>query len=81
MDGLLHQTRRLVVIPPVALGGEQQLAGGTFGMGGGESVVQPGADPQQPFARAEAAGVEVDLAAHGHPVVFMCERSCFFVGF
>ncbi len=42
--------------------------------------MQAGAKAKQPFARAEAAGVEVDLAAHGHPVVFMCERSCFFVG-
>ncbi len=81
MDGLLDQTGWRCVVPLVALGGQQQLAGGALGMAGGQGMVKSGADPQQPFARAEAAGVEVDLAAHGHPVVFMFERSCFFVGF
>lgn len=50
MDGLFHQTGRLIAISLIALGGEQQLAGGALGMAGGESVVQPGADTQQPFA-------------------------------
>jgi hypothetical protein len=59
------------------LRGKQQLAGGALGVGGRQHVMQAGAEAQQQLARAEAACVEVDLAAHGHPVSFVCERSCF----
>ncbi|MNH20787.1 hypothetical protein D3C79_805740 [compost metagenome] len=78
---LLHQPGRSVGFTTGSLRGQQQLAGGTPGVGGSQHVVQSGAEPQQQLARAETAGVEIDLAAHGHPVVFMCERSCFFIGF
>ena len=81
VDGLLDQASRGCDAPGRPLRGEQQLAGGALGVGGREHVMQAGAEAQQQLARAEAACVEVDLAAHGHPVSFVCERSCFFAGF